>query len=438
MHGLIIAAPSSGAGKTTVTLGLLRALTRKGIAIRSAKSGPDYIDPAFHAAATGSPCVNLDAWAMTPQRIAQLASGDTPLIIEGAMGLFDGAPPDGKGAVADLARQFDMPVVLVVNAAAMSHSVAALVRGFASHDAKVRIAGVILNNIGSPRHTDMLRAALAPLGMRVLGAVPRTGALSRPSRHLGLVQAGEMPDLEGFLTAAADQMDACLDLEAVMDTLAGSIPTVPPLAFSPPRPRTRTLAIARDAAFSFVYPHQIADWTAAGTQITFFSPLADDPVPQADEVFLPGGYPELYAARLARNQIFMQSLKHAAQTSVIYGECGGYMTLGEGLIDADGTRHKMAGLLGLTTSFETRKLHLGYRTLRPFGDAKPPMVITAHEFHYATTLSADGPPLFHAQDATGADLGTTGLSEGRVCGSFMHKIECDPHNNSFASLLRQA
>ncbi len=418
--GLIIAAPSSGAGKTTVTLGLLRALRRNGQTIRSAKSGPDYIDPAFHAAATGAPCVNLDAWAMTPERITGLAQGAGPLIIEGAMGLFDGAPPKGKGAVADLARLLNLPVVLVINARAMSQSVAALVAGFASHDPQVRIAGVILNEVGSPRHDAMLRTALAPLGIPVLGSLPRSAALARPSRHLGLVQAGEMPDLEPFLETAADLISQHVDMTA-LTALMTPLPTAGPGAVRD-RGGPRTIALAHDAAFSFVYPHQIADWQAQGATIHRFSPLNNDPVPEADMVFLPGGYPELHAEQLAANTTFMQSLKEASQISDIYGECGGYMTLGETLIDAKGTPHKMAGLLGLTTSFATRKLHLGYRTVTGLSPLIPGRY-TAHEFHYATTVEAQGAPLFEATDAEGNAMPPMGLTEGRVAGSFAHIID---------------
>jgi cobyrinic acid a,c-diamide synthase len=182
------------------------------------------------------------------------------------------------------------------------------------------------------------------------------------------------------------------------------------------------IAIARDAAFSFVYPHQVAEWIATGAEISYFSPLADDVVPDADRVFLPGGYPELYAAQLTSNQTFMQSLRNAAQISDIYGECGGYMMLGEVLIDADGKPHKMAGLIGLTTSFAARKLHLGYRTLTALAPPDRKM-FAAHEFHYATTLDAQGTPLFDAADAQGTPLGPMGLIEGRVSGSFAHIID---------------
>jgi cobyrinic acid a,c-diamide synthase len=416
-EGLILAAPTSGSGKTTVTLGLLRALAKRGVAVRGAKSGPDYIDPRFHEAACGQVSFNLDAWAMPKHQIRALADGDGLLLVEGAMGLFDGAPPDGDGATADLARILGLPVVLVVNAGSMSHSVAALVRGFASHDPEVRVSGVILNNVGSPRHEAMLRRALAPLGLPVLGALRRDPALALPDRHLGLVQAAEHPDLTGFLDRAAEAVAGQVDLDA-FTALARDTATAPARA---PKPAPRRIAIARDSAFSFAYPHELADWTRAGATLLPFSPLADEPVPEADFVYLPGGYPELHAGTLAANTTFLESLRKAAGSADIYGECGGYMVLGETLTDADGTEHRMAGLLGLATSFAQRKLHLGYRRLTSHWSALPGPHM-AHEFHYATTLTAEGTPLFDAEDAEGAPLPPMGLIEGRVAGSFAHII----------------
>ena len=417
-RGLILSAPASASGKTTVTLGLLRALARRGQTVRGAKSGPDYIDPAFHAAACGQPCLNLDAWAMSPQRLATRASGDGLLLIEGAMGLFDGAPPDGRGATADLARQLRLPVVLVVDAGRMAQSVAPLVAGFARHDPEVRVAGVILNRVGSDRHAAMLRRALAPLGLPVLGAIPRSADLARPSRHLGLVQAQEDLDLEAFLDRAADLVAAHVDLDA-LTALAG--PRAAASAPLPPPP-AQVIAVASDAAFAFAYPHQLAEWRAMGAEIRPFSPLADDTVPPADLVYLPGGYPELHAARLAGATTFMQSLRDAAQSIDLYGECGGYMVLGQSLTDANGTAYPMAGLLDLETSFQTRRLHLGYRSLT----SDHPRLAGAwagHEFHYATTLRADGEPLFAATDAEGTPLEPMGLRRGRVAGSFAHLID---------------
>ena len=415
-RGLILAAPASGSGKTTLTLGVLRALTRRGIDVRGAKSGPDYIDPRFHEAASGRPSINLDAWAMSKRQLRALAHGEWLLLVEGAMGLFDGAP-DGYGATADLARILDLPVVLVVDAARMSQSVAAIVRGFATHDPEVRIAGVILNRVGSARHDAMLRRALAPLGLPVLGSLMRDSALSLPDRHLGLVQAGEHPDLTGFLDRVAERVAEAIDL-VLLVSLARPVASIPP---APTAPRPRRIAIARDVAFSFTYPHQIARWQAEGATLLPFSPLANDPVPEADFVYLPGGYPELHAARIAGADRFLTTLREAAQTSDIYGECGGYMVLGETLTDAEGTSHRMAGLLGLATSFQTRRLHLGYRNLTSHWSALPG-THKAHEFHYATTLAAHGAPLFDATDALGEALSPMGLIEGRVAGSFAHLI----------------
>ena len=410
MPGLILAAPSSGSGKTTVTLGLLRALRDRGVAVRGAKSGPDYIDPRFHEAASGAPCPNLDAWAMSPAMVAGLAAGPGLLLIEGAMGLFDGAPPDGRGAVADLARKLALPVILVVDAARMAQSVAPLVAGFAGFDPAVRIAGVILNRAGSVRHEAMLRAA-CPLP--VLGAVPRDLSLAVPSRHLGLVQAGEHPEIEAFLSRAARIMAERIDLEALA-SLAAPLPLADRMAIAPPAQR---IAVARDMAFAFAYPHLLDGWHHGGAEILPFSPLADEPAPEADLVFLPGGYPELHAGRLAGNARFLRSLAGRA----VHGECGGYMVMGDGLIDAEGGRHAMAGLLRLETSFAARRLHLGYRRLRGrYGAFAGDWA--GHEFHYATTLRSDGDPLWSVEDAEGTALPPDGLRAGRATGGFAHLI----------------
>ena len=418
-NGLIIAAPSSDSGKTTITLGLLRALKQAGVAVRGAKSGPDYIDPRFHEAACGAPVLNLDAWAMQPERLQALAAGDGMLIIEGAMGLFDGAPPDGKGATADLARILGLPVVLVVDAARMAQSVAPLVAGFAAHDPAVRVAGVILNRVGSPRHEAMLRRALEAIGVNVIGAIYRDSGMVHPSRHLGLVQASERGDLEEYLEHVAATLTAHVDLQAV-HALASPLPAAPAAhSFPPP---AQHIAIAQDQAFAFAYPHLLNDWRNAGATLTFFSPLNDEAPQNADMVYLPGGYPELHAGRIATAGKFRAGMLAAAKEASIYGECGGYMVMGDGMVDADGNRHEMLGLLSLETSFAERKLHLGYRSLTPLsGPFAGPL--KAHEFHYATTLKAEGEPLFDVEDAEGVKLPAMGLRKGRVCGSFAHVID---------------
>ncbi|GFE64262.1 cobyrinate a,c-diamide synthase [Litoreibacter roseus] len=413
-RGLLIAAPSSGSGKTTITLGLLRALSRRGL-VRGAKSGPDYIDPKFHEAACGRPCLNLDAWAMTPDRMRALSYGSETLIVEGAMGLFDGAGMSGSGSAADVARHLNLPVVLVVDCSRMAHSVAALVKGFMVHDPSLVITGVILNKVGSDKHAAMISAALADV-VPVLGAVPRRTDLIHPSRHLGLVQAGERADLETWLEDVADLIETHVDLDALAPAplSRGTATGLPPPA--------QSIAVAHDIAFAFAYPHILRDWRDAGAEVSFFSPLNDEPVPQCDLVYLPGGYPELHAGRIADNSNFLNSIRSAAEAVDIYGECGGYMILGKGLVDANGVRHQMAGLLNLETSFQAPKLHLGYRMLSA---SKGPIQghYRGHEFHYATTVSAAGDPLFDAHDADGIALDPMGLRHGRVAGSFAHIID---------------
>lgn len=428
MKGFVIAAPHSGAGKTMITLGLLRAFKKRGVRVTSAKSGPDYIDPQFHKAASGSDCVNLDAWAMPPAQLRWLAGGHDGelLIVEGAMGLFDGAPdlgnPMGRGSVADLAEALDLPVVLVLDAAKQSQTAAAVVHGLASLRPTVKIAGVILNQIGSPRHGEIIKSAIGAIGVPVLGAVPRTSTLHAPSRHLGLVQAQEHTDLEGFIEAAAGLLEANVDLDA-LHALAAPIGTATREAGLPPI--GSKIAVARDAAFAFAYPHMLEDWLLAGAEVSTFSPLNDEgPAGDADAVFLPGGYPELYAGNLAQSESFVSGMVASrARGALIYGECGGYMTLGESLTDADGVVHKMLGFLPVSTSFATRKLHLGYRRLALLNGMPWSGGLMGHEFHYASVIeeSSEG-RLFAAQNSVGKALGDVGHARGNVCGSFAHVI----------------
>lgn len=413
----LISAPHSGAGKTTITLGILRALSRRGMSLRAAKSGPDYIDPKFHTAACGQPSVNLDAWAMPQVQLHHLAHGPDNLLIEGAMGLFDGAGLHGVGASADLARLFDASVILVVDTARMAHSIAPLVAGFSNHSADIRVTGLILNRVGSDKHDAMLRHALADAGAPlVIGSIRRHPDLAQPSRHLGLVQAEEHADLDGWIDTVADHMEAQIDLDAIFDGTGTAQQTE--FAIKPPAQR---IAVAKDVAFAFSYPHLLSGWQSAGAEITTFSPLNDDPVPDSDFIYLPGGYPELHAGKIAQNTRFLSTLRTISQTTDIYGECGGYMTLGNGLTDANGIRHEMAGLLPLETSFQQRKLHLGYRKVTAsHGRFKGSH--NTHEFHYARTLQAKGQPLFQAQDVDGNSLPDMGLIKDRVSGSFAHLI----------------
>lgn len=435
-HGFIISAPRSGSGKTTVTLGLLAAYRRRGIKVRAAKAGPDYIDTAFHAAATGAPGVNLDTWAMPPSLLDTLAGEAARaaelLVIEGAMGLYDGIPgaPGRSGSAADLAVHLGLPVILVLDVSGQSQTAAALVRGLAAHDPRLRIAGVLLNRVGSERHRQLVGDAMAALGVPVLGAVMRDNTLKLPERHLGLVQAGEHADLAARLERLAAMAERCIDLDAVLAG-AGSFHCLAGTNTPPLPPPGQRIALANDAAFSFVYSHVISGWRRSGAEVVLFSPLADAPPPgDCDCCWLPGGYPELHAGKLAAAQGFKAGLAHFAESRPVHGECGGYMVLGKVLVDVEGVPHAMAGLLGHRTSFAQRKLHLGYREARmlhagPYGAAGGK--VRGHEFHYATLIDCgNDSPLLELADGQQRPLGNAGGRRGHVTGTFFHAIARAP------------
>ena len=430
-NGWLVAAPRSGSGKTTVTAAIVAALRRRGVVVRTGKSGPDYIDTAFHAAASGAPGVNLDSWAMPPgllDALAARAARDAALlVVESAMGLFDGiaGPPGRTGASADLAARFGLPVLLVLDVSGQSQTAAAVALGLHGFRAGVRVGGVVLNRCGSERHRAAIETAMDAAGLPVLGAIPRDPGITLPERHLGLVQAAEHPDLAAHLTRLADMAERCLDLDAILAG-AGALSLRPGRATALPPPGQR-IALAADAAFSFVYPHLLQGWRDQGAEIVAFSPLADQPPPErCDACWLPGGYPELHAGPLAAAARFQAGLAAFAATRPVHGECGGYMVLGAGLEDAEGVRHAMAGLLGHATSLARRQMHLGYREATLLADAPvgaAGTVLRGHEFHYArvTEPGAD-PPLAALRDGLGRDLGTAGGRRGRVSGSFFHVI----------------
>lgn len=431
-RGLIVAAPRSGAGKTTVTLGLLAALKRRGLAVQAAKAGPDYIDPAFHQAATGRKSVNLDSWAMRPSLldalVVEAASRADMLVIEGVMGLFDGidAAAGRTGSTADLAARFVLPVLLVIDVSGQSQSAAALLRGFVTHDPEVKIGGVVLNRVGSERHRKFVADAIAASGIPVLGSVPRDEMIALPERHLGLVQAGEHGDLAERLDRLAAIAETHLDLDRILRLAVPPHLAEAKQATALPPPGSR-IALAQDAAFTFVYPHLLDGWRRAGAEIVAFSPLADEPPPKdCDSCWLPGGYPELHAGRLAGAHKFRDGLARFAATRPVHGECGGYMVLGEVLEDADGISHPMAGLLGHATSFARRKLHLGYREATLLADSpigRAGSRLRGHEFHYAALVATcNDEPLVELADGQGQRLGTSGSRRGHVTGTFFHAI----------------
>lgn len=431
--GLLVAAPRSGSGKTTVALALMRALRRRGLRVRGVKCGPDYIDPAFHQAATDAPSFNLDSFAMPPALLDSLAAASAAeadlVLAEGSMGLFDGvrAAANRSGANADIAARYNWPVVLVIDVSGAAQSAAAVALGCRAYDPRLTIAGVILNKVASPRHRRLVEAGMERAGLAVFGALSRDAGLVLPERHLGLVQAGETADLHARLEHLADIAESGIDLDKVIAAAGGSVPAG--AGCRPVTPPGQRIAIARDEAFSFLYPHMAAGWREAGAELVPFSPLADEPPPDdCDCCWLPGGYPELHAGRIAAARRFLDGTRAFAENRPVHGECGGYMVLGEVIEDADGVSSPMLNLLPVATSYHRRKLHLGYRVARLTADGalgRSGSTLIGHEFHYASVTSpapTEGNSLARIADAEGADLGFMGHRCGHVTGSFFHLI----------------
>lgn len=423
--GLIIAATQSGSGKTLLTTALLGALKEQGMKVASAKTGPDYIDGQVHGLATGQSSINLDPWAMSQSRqrslLSQQASGHDLVLVEGVMGLFDGAA-SGKGSTADLAKNLQLPVVLVVDCGSMAQSIAALVYGFQNLRTDIDVAGVILNRVASDKHEKMLKSALAKLDIEVLGALRRNAELDIPSRHLGLTLPEDFAKSRAVAALAISEVKKRLDLDGLLHLAKPILSAQTPSKLAP---LGQNIGIAKDAAFAFLYPHLLADWQTQGAQVHFFSPLANEaPADDADAVFLPGGYPELHGEQLANAQNFKQGMRKAAERdALIYGECGGYMVLGESLTDKSGNSFEMTGLLPLQTAINRPRRQLGYRRLSHKSILPWPSDLLGHEFHYSTELKREGDALFRASDAEANAVGQMGLHRNRILGSYAHIID---------------
>lgn len=428
---LLIAGPMSGSGKTTLTAGLIAALAARGLQVAPFKCGPDYIDPSYHALAAGRPCANLDAWMLPPDEIpgvlARRAAGADLALIEGVMGLFDGySGDDDTGSSAHIARLTATPVLIVLSVRSMARTAAALVAGLRDFDPRVRVAGIILNHTGGPRHAEMVtRAIEADTGLPVLGALPREETISLPERHLGLVPTAEPGRWQAWLAEVRAHVEASIDLDRLLE-LARTAPALevtrrggeamtrgcegkgtqsdgtkmqdddesmtPGLIASSPHSGIASsphpgIAIARDEAFSFIYEDNLDLLRAAGARLCFFSPLRDQALPDGTgAIYLCGGFPELYAAQLAANGSMLAALRGAAARELpIYAECGGLMYLTEAVIDAEGVAYPMAGLIP-GRSMMTGRLTLGYRTVRAMADSwlwRADETVRGHEFHYS-------------------------------------------------------
>lgn len=405
---LFVAAPASGQGKTTVTAALARLHARQGRRVRVFKCGPDFLDPQIHAVASGAPVYNLDFGMCGEQdaawRLCAAAREADLILVEGVMGLYDGQPSG-----ADIARRFGIPVMAVIDARAMAQTFAAVAFGLAHYRPGLSFSGVLANRVGSARHADMLREAL-PDGMRWYGAVPREAAAVLPERHLGLLQAAEIADLIQRLDRMADALatTGAVDLPPAVDFAPAPAPAPAPLLAG------RTVAVARDAAYGFIYPANLDTLTALGAQVVFFSPLAGDRLPGCDAVWLPGGYPELHAARLAENQRFWADLRaHVDAGKPLLAECGGMMSLFEAVVDQAGVAHAFGGLLPGRAVMQPRLSALGLQVAD-----LPEGRLAGHTFHYS---KAETPlaPLIHAQRPDGGE-GEAIYRRGRLTASYVH------------------
>jgi cobyrinic acid a,c-diamide synthase len=430
VRALCIAGIASSVGKTTVTLALAAACRRRGLRVRCAKIGPDFIDPGFHAAATGAPSHTLDGWLLPPdvlRRTLGRAGADADLVlIEGMMGLFDGLEGRSEiGSTAEVAKRLGVPVLLVVDVAAQARSAGAVVLGAERFDPDLVVAGVILNRVGGPRHVTALRDAIGAVSpVPIVGAVPWQEAVRLPERHLGLVTAPERRFPPDLFERLADLGEAAIDADACLDLARSTVAAEPPPSPTPQRVR---IGIARDAAFQFYYPDSLDALAAAGAALVPWSPLADARLPDVDALLLGGGYPEVHAARLAGNAAMRGAVRaFVLDGGPVHAECGGLMYLARELEGPDGAFHPMVGVLPLRVRMTPARLTLGYREARLEADAligPAGAVFRGHEFHrsHVEEVRAPGlPPAYRVADpATGAEE-AEGYRVRRTLATYVH------------------
>ena len=407
---LLVAAPASSQGKTTIVAALARLHARQGRKVRVFKCGPDFLDPQIHAIASGHPCANIDLWMCGEDdarwRLAEAARDADLILIEGVMGLFDGTP-----SAAELATTLGIPILTVIDGAAMATSFGAIAYGLKHYRPGTPLTAAFANRVGSDYHAGLLKQSL-PEDIRWMGHLPRDDFAAMPERHLGLLPAAEIADLSARLDRMADalaQTDAAL-LPPAVEFVAATRPVLPPLLAG------TTIAVARDAAFCFLYPANLECLEAMGARLVFFSPLADAALPACDAVWLPGGYPELHGRALAANRALWASLsKHVAAGKPVLAECGGMMALFETLIDGDGQAHWMGSLIPGTVTMQKKLAALGMQELAL--DGKAP--IRGHTFHYSSAETALAPAA-HATRKQGASTGEPVYRVQRLTASYLH------------------
>ncbi|MCH2235415.1 MAG: cobyrinate a,c-diamide synthase [Crocinitomicaceae bacterium] len=374
----VIAAPKSNSGKTTVSLGILRLLKRKGLNVQPFKIGPDYIDPKFHELASEKRGVNLDGFMMSDEEIfkslSDFSESNTIQCIEGVMGLFDGANKT-NGSTAELAKKLKVPVLLVIDAKAIAYSIAPLIQGFVNFDSELQIMGVIFNRVGSERHYQILEEACSDIGVKTFGYLRTVDKAEIPSRHLGLNIEG-IEQFDKAIDRIADEIALHVDWESILDASAES-ETEKRIATIQNKPEF-VFAVAQDEAFNFIYPQLISAMKEMG-KVLFFSPLRDDHLPDADFVYLPGGYPEMHLEQLSGNKPMLnQIMDFTSNGGYVFAECGGMMYLGKEMIDKEGNAFEMVGHFNFSTSIKDPKLHLGYRSITIEDHS-----FKGHEFHYS-------------------------------------------------------
>ncbi|WP_159477425.1 cobyrinate a,c-diamide synthase [Dyadobacter sp. 3J3] len=383
MTHFLISAPSSNSGKTTLTLGLLRALKNRGLTVQPFKCGPDYIDTQHHTTASGSPGINLDTFMASEAHVkniyAQYSSESDVSVTEGVMGLFDGADKM-QGSSAAIAELLDIPVILVINAKSMAYSAAPLLYGFKNFYKGIRVVGAIFNFVSTESHYRFLKDACEEVGIESLGYLPKNETLSIPSRHLGLHISAET-DYESIIEKLAEEIPKTINIDRLLEISKREIlPKIESKTISrnPVLAQKHKISIARDEAFTFTYHQNIEVLSSLG-EVTFFSPLHDKELPETDFLYLPGGYPELFADGLSENKSMLESIQsYCLNGGLTFAECGGLMYLGKNIITSEGLNFPMAGILDSSTSMENSKLTLGYRTVR-WNDLE----MRGHEFHYS-------------------------------------------------------
>jgi cobyrinic acid a,c-diamide synthase len=395
-RAIVIAGTSSGAGKTTVATGLMGALVERGLKVQPFKVGPDYIDPGYHTQITGQYSRNLDTWMLPPDAVIELferAVKDKDIaVIEGVMGLYDGRfPKSDDGSTAELAKLLKAPVLLVVDSRKSARSVAAMVGGFRDFDTSMRLGGVILNGIGSEEHFKVCREAIEHYtGVPVVGYLPRRDVLALPERHLGLVPTAEIPLNDSFMNQLVAQCRDTFDISAILSIAERSDSLKVKTKLFPPYKKDAVvkIGVARDKAFSFYYQDSLDLLESWGAELVFFSPLNNAGLPpDISGLYLGGGFPELYAGELSRNEVMKRQIKTAVENGIpVYAECGGLMYLGESIRDFQGNEHAMVGAITAAFQIEKPRLSLGYRTVVALNDGpilRRGETIRGHEFHWS-------------------------------------------------------